>query len=182
MRARPRRPTLARMPARVLVAGARGAITELEAADGRVEVIGHVQSLDEAVQKMGAMRPSVLVLHASLAQHEGLCSLPALRRASPTTAIVLPPAGVPGSPLVRAIEIAAADPGRHRDGSHGLTPRERDIVRLVALGHSSREIADRLVVSVRTVETHRARIRRRLQLSSRSELVRWALEHDLLGQ
>lgn len=168
------------MPTRVLVAGTRGATSELKTANGSVEIIGHVHSLDEAVEKMRAMRTSVLVIDASLAHHDGLCPLLALRRASPKTAIVLSPAGEPEPRLVRAIEIAA-DSGRRRD-DHGLTARERDIVRLVALGHSSRDIADRLVVSVRTVETHRARIRRRLQLSSRSELVRWALEHGLLGQ
>jgi len=171
------------MLATVLVAGARGAIGELETANGGVvEFIDHVQSLDKAVEAMRAMRPNILVLDASLAHHDGLCSLPALRRASPKTVIVLPPAGAPGQGLVRALEIAAAGSGRRRDGDDGLTSRERDIVRLVALGHSSREIADRLVVSVRTVETHRARIRRRLKLSSRSELVRWALHHGLLAQ
>jgi two-component system, NarL family, response regulator NreC len=91
----------------------------------------------------------------------------------------LPPTGEPGPRLVRAIQFAAADT-RSRDGD-GLTARERDIVRLVALGHTNREIADRLVLSARTVETHRARIQNRLELSSRAELVRWALEHDLLA-
>ena len=62
----------------------------------------------------------------------------------------------------------------------GLTAREREVLRLVALGHTSREIADRLVLSVRTVEAHRARIQARLAVSSRSELVRWALDNGLL--
>jgi two-component system, NarL family, response regulator NreC len=53
-------------------------------------------------------------------------------------------------------------------------------VSLVALGHTSREIAERLVLSVRTIEAHRARIQARLGLSSRAELVRWALDHGLL--
>ena len=65
-------------------------------------------------------------------------------------------------------------------GADGLTARERDIVRLVALGHTSREIADRLVLSVRTIEAHRARVQARLGISSRAELVRWALDHGLL--
>ena len=110
---------------------------------------------------------------------KGACSLPALRQASPDTAIVLPPAGAPGPRLVRAVRIGGARlraPAR----DDGLTARERDVVRLVALGHTSGEIADRLVLSVRTVETHRSRIQHRLELGSRAELVRWALEHDLL--
>jgi two-component system response regulator NreC len=174
------RPTLVHMLARVLVAGSRGALRELQAANGQVEVIGHVRSLQQAKEPMRIMRPSVLVLDPHLTDHDGLCSLPALRRASPATAIVLPPAGEPGPRLVRAIRIAGSDFARRREHD-GLTARERDVVRLVALGHTSREIADRLVLSVRTVETHRARIQRRLALSSRAELVRWALEHGLLA-
>jgi two-component system response regulator NreC len=50
----------------------------------------------------------------------------------------------------------------------------------VALGHTNREIADQLVLSVRTVETHRARIQKRLELKSRAQLIRWALDQGLL--
>jgi two-component system, NarL family, response regulator NreC len=168
------------MSARVLVAGGAGALRELRAANGHVDVVGHVGSLDEAEEAMRALRPSVLVLDADLTHHGGLCSLPALRRASPETAIVLPPAGEPGPRLVRAVRMAAGDPKRRRDDD-GLTARERDVARLVALGHTSREIAERLFLSVRTVETHRARIQHRLGLRSRAELVRWALERGLLA-
>jgi two-component system response regulator NreC len=66
-------------------------------------------------------------------------------------------------------------------GADGLTARERDVVRLVALGHTSREIAKRLVLSTRTIETHRARVQARLGVSSRAELVRWAMDHGLLA-
>ena len=75
--------------------------------------------------------------------------------------------------------MAAQDFERRRDDD-GLTVRERDVVRLVALGHTNRETAERLVLSVRTVETHRARIQRRLGLHTRAELVNWALEHGLV--
>jgi two-component system response regulator NreC len=80
---------------------------------------------------------------------------------------------------VRAVRLAAHDFERGR-GEDGLTTRARDVLRLAALGHTSREIADRLVLSVRTVEAHRARIQRRLGVSSRAELVRWALDNGLL--
>jgi two-component system response regulator NreC len=76
--------------------------------------------------------------------------------------------------------LAARDFERRR-GADGLTVRERDIVRLVALGDTNREIAARLVLSVRTVEAHRARVQARLDVSSRGELVRWALDHGLLS-
>jgi DNA-binding NarL/FixJ family response regulator len=55
-----------------------------------------------------------------------------------------------------------------------LTPRERDVLRLIARGYTYREAADDLVLSVRTVETHVSAVLRKLQLSNRRELARWA--------
>jgi two-component system, NarL family, response regulator NreC len=75
--------------------------------------------------------------------------------------------------------VAAQEFERRRDGD-GLTLREREVVRLVALGHTNAEIGKRLSVSVRTIEKHRVRIQRRLEVSGRAELVRWALDHGLL--
>lgn len=168
------------MAPRVLIAGGRGALRELQTANGRLEVVGHVRRLEDAEEAMRRLRPSVLVLDADLSHQAGMCSLPALRRASPDTAIVLPPAGEAGPRLLRAVQVASRDSVRRRRDD-GLTDRERDVVRLAALGHTNREMADRLVLSVRTVETHRARIQRRLGLSTRAELVRWALDHGLLA-
>ena len=63
----------------------------------------------------------------------------------------------------------------------GLTEREAEVLRLIALGHTNPEIAQRLVLSVRTVESHRAHIQRKLSCSTRAELVRYALDHHLIG-
>ena len=71
----------------------------------------------------------------------------------------------------------AADPGETEDG---LSDRELDVLRLIALGHTNSEIADELFLSVRTVESHRAHIQQKLQLTKRSELVRYALGRGLL--
>lgn len=60
-----------------------------------------------------------------------------------------------------------------------LTDREVDVLRLIALGHTNAEIGDQLFLSVRTVETHRARIQQKLGRSTRAELVRYALDHGL---
>ncbi|MEZ4588379.1 MAG: response regulator transcription factor [Gemmatimonadales bacterium] len=61
-----------------------------------------------------------------------------------------------------------------------LTAREIEVLRLIARGHTNAEIASMLSLSVRTVETHRMRILQKLRLSSRAELVRYALEHELM--
>jgi two-component system response regulator NreC len=61
-----------------------------------------------------------------------------------------------------------------------LSEREVDVLRLIALGHTNAEIAQRLYLSVRTVETHRSHIQQKLRLSSRAELVGYAIERGLI--
>jgi two-component system response regulator NreC len=63
----------------------------------------------------------------------------------------------------------------------GLSEREAEVLRLLALGHTNAQIGQRLFISVRTVETHRAHIQQKLGLSDRPALVQFALEHGLLG-
>jgi two-component system response regulator NreC len=72
--------------------------------------------------------------------------------------------------------LAAEPPGPPDD----LSERELEVLRLIALGHTNTEIAGELYLSVRTVESHRAHIQQKLRLTKRSELVRYALERDLL--
>jgi two-component system, NarL family, response regulator NreC len=62
----------------------------------------------------------------------------------------------------------------------GLSEREVEVLRMIALGHTNAEIAQSLFLSVRTVETHRTHIQQKLRLGSRSELVRYALQHGLV--
>lgn len=96
--------------------------------------------------------------------------------------------------LVRAVRLAAEgrtylhpelgarlaaqppEPGASDD----LTDREIQVLRLIALGHTNAEVASQLYLSVRTVESHRANIQLKLALSSRAELVRYALERRLI--
>ncbi len=72
---------------------------------------------------------------------------------------------------VEAARRAADDP---------LSEREREVLRLLALGHTNQEIAGQLYISVRTAETHRAHIMQKLGLGTRAELVRYALANGLL--
>ena len=64
--------------------------------------------------------------------------------------------------------------------SSDLSEREIEVLRLISLGHTNSEIAEQLFLSVRTVESHRAHIQQKLGLSTRAELVKYALEHKLL--
>lgn len=81
-------------------------------------------------------------------------------------------AEIPSESLVPQIRDESDEPG--------LTPRERQIVQLIAEGHRSREIAAMLAVSLRAVETHRAAAMRKLQLHSVADLVRYAIREKLI--
>jgi len=74
----------------------------------------------------------------------------------------------------------AAAPVQSSGPPDDLTEREVEILRLIALGHTNVEIGERLYLSVRTVESHRAHIQQKLRRSSRAELVRYALDNGLL--
>ncbi len=83
-------------------------------------------------------------------------------------------------PALGARLVAAEADERARAEEDPLSEREHEILRLLALGHTNQEIASQLYLSVRTVETHRAHIMQKLRISTRAELVRYALERGVL--
>jgi len=83
-------------------------------------------------------------------------------------------------PELGARLIAAEADERRREAEDPLSEREREVLRLLALGHTNQEIAKMLYISVRTAETHRAHIMQKLGLQTRAELVRHALDQGLL--
>ncbi len=83
-------------------------------------------------------------------------------------------------PELGARLVAAESAERKRAEEDPLSEREGEVLRLLALGHTNQEIAKQLFISVRTAETHRAHIMQKLRLSSRAELVRYALDRGLL--
>jgi len=83
-------------------------------------------------------------------------------------------------PTLGARLVAAEAAERRRAEADPLSERERDVLRLLALGHTNQEIAKMLYISVRTAETHRAHIMQKLRLQTRAELVRYALDQGLL--
>jgi two-component system, NarL family, response regulator NreC len=85
-------------------------------------------------------------------------------------------------PSLGARLVAADAEQRKRAQADPLSEREREVLRLLALGHTNQEIAKLLFISVRTAETHRAHIMQKLHLSTRAELVRHALSEGLLEE
>jgi two-component system response regulator NreC len=85
-------------------------------------------------------------------------------------------------PALGARLVAAEAEARAAAEADPLSEREREVLRLLALGHTNQEIAKMLYISVRTAETHRAHIMQKLGLATRAELVRYALTHGLLEE
>ncbi len=85
-------------------------------------------------------------------------------------------------PALGARLVAAEAEEKAREEADPLSDREREVMRLLALGHTNQEIAKMLYISVRTAETHRAHIMQKLRLSTRAELVRYAIDQGLLEE
>jgi two-component system response regulator NreC len=83
-------------------------------------------------------------------------------------------------PVGRARDPDAGRGGKEWEPPQDLSRRERQVLRLLAQGHSNKQIADHIQVSVKTVETYRARLRRKLGLERRADLYRFAVESGLL--
>ena len=83
-------------------------------------------------------------------------------------------------PALGARMVTAEAEARAAAEADPLSEREREVLRLLALGHTNQEIAKMLYISVRTAETHRAHIMQKLRISTRAELVRYALAQGLL--
>jgi two-component system, NarL family, response regulator NreC len=186
----------------------------LESAE-EFQVVAEAGEVDEAVRKVLAYKPQVLVLDLSMPGGSSLAAIPRMLSASSHTAIVVLTmedeprfarqalrVGALGfvlkeaadTELVEAVRAAArgqrylnpqlggliatseTPPGPPDD----LTGREVEVLRLVALGHTSAEISEKLYLSVRTVESHRAHIQQKAGRTSRSELVAYARKHGLM--
>ncbi len=100
----------------------------------------------------------------------------AVRRVADGDAVFSPRlAGFVLDAFAGSIQVAAVDEDLDR-----LTEREREVMRLIARGYAYKEVAKELFISIKTVETHMSSVLRKLQLSSRHELSRWALDRHLL--
>jgi two-component system, NarL family, response regulator NreC len=85
-------------------------------------------------------------------------------------------------PELGARLVTAESEERRRAEEDPLSERESEVLRLLALGHTNQEIAKQLFISVRTAETHRAHIMQKLRLTTRAELVRYAIAQGLLAE
>jgi DNA-binding NarL/FixJ family response regulator len=191
--------------------------------DDRLEVVGEAGSVDEAVVRIAADRPDVVLLDVHMPDGGGRAVLERVRPRQPAVVflalsvsdaaedvIAVIRAGargyvtktISGRELADAIVRVAGgdavfsprlagfvlDAFSDRGGSRPVTdpeldmlsPRERDVLKLLARGYAYKEIAAQLFISIKTVETHVSSVLRKTQLSNRYELSRWATDRRLV--
>lgn len=179
-----------------------------------IEVVGEAADVEEALRKVSAYRPDVLLLDLAMPGGPTINSIAELHSRSEDTRILVltvqsdpgpardalrfgasgfilkeaPTAALVdavrevasgGTPVDSAVAIRLAREPEFEGPPDGLSGREAQILGIVALGLTNQEIADKLFISVRTVEAHRTHIQQKMQFGSRAELVRYALEHEL---
>ena len=188
----------------------RGGLRRLLEAEPDLQVVAEAGDVDETKARVGEHAPAILLLDLHMPGGGSLPAMRTIQQASPDTAIlVLTMQDDPGyareamqrgargyvlkeaeeSELLHAIRTVAGGAtylqpelgARLLTGTSPLTGRENEVLRLLALGHTNSETADRLHLSVRTVETHRANIQSKLGISSRADLVRHARESGLIA-
>jgi len=82
--------------------------------------------------------------------------------------------------MAKALVEEVVQPSRSSAAEPVLSDREREVLRLLAYGHTNQQVADRLCIGVKSVETYKARLMEKLGLKGRAELVRYALRHSIL--
>jgi DNA-binding CsgD family transcriptional regulator len=161
---------LGQMQQAALLAGAAGAVS----AAIRVRPIPMVATILREVTRSGQQALGHAAFEAALANGRRMSPDQAVTAA---LAVALPPAEAP----VLVSEPAARDGGvRDEAGvAHGLTSREADVLRLIAAGCTSQEIADRLVISIHTVDRHITHIYQKLGVRGRAEAVAFAFTQGI---
>ena len=187
----------------------RSGVRKVLEATGRFDIVGEASGVQDALERTRALRPDVVVLDLGLKDGSGLDAIAEVREMGARVVVLSmqdEPAyarkafelGAQGyvikdaadEELASAIDIVLDDriyvhPAMAarlvmREPEDDLTDRERQILRLIALGYTNQEIAGQLYLSVRTIEAHRRHILDKLRLSTRAELVRYALERRIV--
>ncbi|MDX6378432.1 MAG: hypothetical protein QOE98_2735 [Gaiellaceae bacterium] len=187
----------------------RAGVARLLSDGGEYEVVGECGEAREAVRMTRRLTPDVVVLDIQLGSSSGLDviaeireigarivmlsmedEIAAARRAFERGAQAYVLKDAAADDLVDAIRAVLADKLYvHQalaarlilsEPEDDLSDRERDVLRLIALGYTNQEIAKQIFLSVRTVEAHRRHILDKLRLETRADLVRYALEHRLV--
>jgi len=189
----------------------RSGIRRILEATARFEIVGEAAEVGDALERARSLRPEIVVLDLTLRDGSGLDAIAALRELGARIVILSMQdepayarkafelgaqgyvvkdaadeelAGAIDSVLADRIYVHPALAARlvMRDPEDGLTERERQILRLIALGYTNQEIAGQLFLSVRTIEAHRRHILDKLRLHDRAQAVGYAMRHHMVDR
>jgi DNA-binding NarL/FixJ family response regulator len=163
---------------------------------GMKSVIERVDSAESFTAALHSFAPDVVLSDHSMGQFDSRAALEIMRAVRPTAAFIVVTGALTGAQSIGAIRAGAADLilkiylGRLaasitealelRRPLHKLTERQVQVLRMVAEGHRTRDIANTLGLSVKTVESHRGEIMKRLRVHDVVSLVRYALRVGLI--
>lgn len=199
----------------------RAGLQMLFQAEEDMEIVGEASSGEEAMEKVEALKPDVVIMDVAMPGVSGIEATRRIKAIHPQVAVLaltmhedeqyffemlnagasgyIPKRAAPDD-LVSAVRVVSqgnvflyptlakslvqdflhrAESGQS-EGKEILTPREQEVLTYIAEGYTSREIAEALVISVKTVDRHRENIMRKLNLHSRVELVKYAIEKGLI--
>ena len=192
-------PSPTRKPLRILLLDDSEADAELIKHElqrsGMTPMIGRVNSVEEFKAALHTFAPDVVLAEHPLAQFDS-CAMEIMRSVSPITPFIIVASALTGAQSVGAIRsgvedlvfkaylsrlsASISDALAIRRPLHALTERQIEVLRFVAEGHRTRSIANRLGLSVKTVESHRGEIMKRLRVHDVVSLVRYAIRVGLV--
>lgn len=183
------------MPLRILIVDdhaivRRGIRSLLESHEGW-EVCGEATTGRDAVEQSRRLRPDVVVMDVSLPELNGLDATRQILKIAPDTEVLILTMHHSEELARDALKAGARGFMLKSDADQNLitavdalgpavTAREREIIQLVAEGQSNKEVASTLGISVKTIESHRASIMKKLRLRSVSDLVRYAIRNKIV--
>jgi DNA-binding NarL/FixJ family response regulator len=193
-------PSTTKKPLRVLLlednkADAELISHELQRSGMRI-LLAQVDSAESFTAALKSFAPDVVLSDHSLAQFDSLAALEVLREVRPTVPFIIVTGVLIGAQAgaairagaedlilktyLRGLEASISNALAARRPLHALTDRQIQVLKLVAEGHRTREVAKRLGLSVKTVESHRSEIMKRLRIHDVVSLVRYAIRVGLI--
>ncbi len=154
-----------------------------------MEVVGEAQDGRQALHEAQRLQPDIILMDITMPDMNGIEATGYMLKEAADTELITALHVIRSgqfylSPTAQSVMVGdylqRVRSGEEKDSYSSLTEREREILKLVAEGYTNNQIAERLVISPKTVDTHRTHVMDKLNLHSRAELVKYAMRRGLL--